>query len=84
MKEVMESGVADLAESKLEEFALPRKMGRIAHQLPGLGFMKSRRRSRDMGSWLFGPGGRVTADDLRRYIVLSEVLQPPLALRENW
>jgi len=74
--------LSGFTETRMES-SLARDVDEMSGLMSGLGFDEPRRSSRAGSLWLFGPSGRLTAADLRRYIVLSEVFQPPLALREN-
>lgn len=82
VKKTVGTGLSGLGESRLKP-SLTRETGEMGSLMSGLGFDEPRQPSRAGRSWLFGQSGRLTAADLRRYIVLSEVLQLPLALREN-
>ncbi len=61
---------------------LARESVRTSGTISGTGTGKGRRR-RGIGSSWWLPTGQLTTGELRRAIILSEILQPPIALREE-
>jgi len=61
---------------------LARESVRTIGMISGVGMGKGRRRQGIGSSWWL-PAGRLTPAEMRRALILSEILQPPIALRDE-
>jgi hypothetical protein len=50
--------------------------------MSGVSMGKSRQGMGIGQSWWLGPSGKLTTRDLRRGVILSEIFQPPLSMRD--